>query len=174
MYIFKNTTPYLPARNNDFVQDSIPELGALPLQLNGQVASQQSVRSNMLDLQIIEVTTSTGKPDAESLRYIRSQAAGYWRARKKVAVRKSDAFRARELRPSTTRTESSSIKLPRPISPVGAARIDPFGSYPRPVSRYENFVIDYCEYPLPSDPKSIPVTRILDHYRRLNPKCQTS
>ena len=128
----------------------------------------------MVDLQIIELTSSTGKPNEESLRFIRSQAAGYWRAKKKVATRKSNTFRARELRPSTTRTESSIIELPRPISPLGAARTDPFGSYPRPVSGYENFVIDYCEYPLPSDPKSIPVTRILDHYRRLNPKCQTS
>jgi hypothetical protein len=61
-------------------------------------------------------------------------------------------FHKIELRPPTTRTSSSIIELPRPISPVGAARTDPFDSYPRPVSRYENFIIDYCEGPLASDP----------------------
>jgi hypothetical protein len=168
----KTTTPHLPARNNGFLTDSITEMRSLPLQLNGQVAGKQNVRSNMIDLQIIHVTNS-GKPDAESLRCIRSQAANYWRAKKKLASRKS-TFRTRELKPSTTRTKSSSIELLRPISPVGAARTDPFGSYPRPVTAYENFIIDHCEHPLASNPGPILVTRTLDSYMRSTPKCQIS
>lgn len=43
-------------------------------------------------------------------------------------------------------TESTQQALtPAPVDLLGAGRIDPFSTYPRPVSHHERLLIDYCK-----------------------------
>jgi hypothetical protein len=42
--------------------------------------------------------------------------------------------------------ESSAGRLtPGPFSPLGSGRMDPFASYPRPVSAHEHMLVDHCK-----------------------------
>jgi hypothetical protein len=47
-------------------------------------------------------------------------------------------------RPSTQSTYPHQAWTPAPLGHLGAGRIDPFSTYPRPVSYHERLLIDYC------------------------------